>query len=268
MCEFSRLATGCQKLFLSGLLSCILKDLAQYQTNLFFSPRICWTVKPDIQYLQVMELPIYKDNLRSSGDWRAGLEQVREEWQKTKLQPETLTWIRDLQLQFISNEIAPENFLAAAEFVSQLAVEADALTVKHLFRINASLTAAESKFREVEIAPINAAHDPALAVMLPRLLDNALGWFATEGFAEMNAVEQAALVYLRVLDLQPFAAANLETAMLAASFQIERSGLPPLIIDTNDARYSTVLETAFKMLTQHLVDYFAESLHSNLVHPA
>ena len=241
-------------------MSCILKHLAQYQTTLFFSARISWTVKPDIRYLQVMELPIYKDNLRSSGDWRAGLTQVREEWQKAKIQPDIVARIRDLQLQSISDEVVPENFLAAADLVSELAVEADALTVKHLFRLNALLTAAESKFREVEIAPINTAHDPALAVMLPRLLDNALGWFATEGFAEMNAVEQAALVYLRCLDLQPFAAANLETAMLAASFQIERSGLPPLIIDTNDVRYSTVLETAFRMLTQHLVEFFAESL--------
>ena len=207
-----------------------------------------------------MELPIYKDNLRSSGDWRTGLAQVREEWQKSKLQPEFVARIRERQLLSISSEVSSKNFLAAAEFVSQLAIEAEALTVPHLFTLNRLLTDSESKFREVEIAPLNPAHEPAFAVMLPRLLDNAMEWFSTEGFAEMNAIEQAALVYLRLLDLQPFTSANLETAMLAASFQIERSGLPPLIIDTNDARYSTVLETAFRMLTQHLVDYFAESV--------
>ena len=208
-----------------------------------------------------MELPIYKDNLRSSGDWRTGLAQVREEWQKSKLQPEFVARIRERQLLSISSEVSSKNFLAAAEFISQLAIEAEALTVPHLFTLNRLLTDSENKFREVEIAPLNPAHEPAFAVMLPRLLDNAMEWFSTEGFAEMNAIEQAALVYLRLLDLQPFASANLETAMLAASFQIERSGLPPLIIDTNDARYSTVLETAFRMLTQHLVDYFAESFN-------
>ncbi len=243
--------------------SLFFKDLAQRETNLFDSPRINWTVKPDIRYLQAMELPIYQDNLRSSGDWRTGLAQVREKWQKIRQQPESLTRIRGLQLLSISAEVTSKNFLAAAQFVSELALKAEALTVPQLLHLNGLLTGAESNFREVEIDPINPAHDLPLAVMLPHLLDNALGWFSTEGFAEMNAIEQAALVYLRVLDLQPFASANLETAMLAASFQIERAGLPPLIIDTHDARYSTVLETAFRMLTQHLVEYFAESLSKN-----
>ncbi len=212
-----------------------------------------------------MELPIYKDNLRSSGDWRTGILQVREEWQKVKSQPEVISRIRERQLLSISSEVTSKNFLAAAQFVSKLAAEAQStLTILHLLTVNHLLTSAENKFRSIDIPPINPAHDPPLHEMLPRLLDNALGWFSTEGFAEMNAIEQAALVYLRLLDLQPFAQANLETAMLAASFQIERAGLPPLIIDTNDERYSTVLETAFRMLTQHLVDYFAESLSKTI----
>ena len=212
-----------------------------------------------------MELPIYKDNLRSSGDWRTGIPQVREEWQKAKLRPEVTAQIRELQLLSIPSEVSSKDFLAAAQLVSELAAESEAkLTVPHLFAINRALTNAESKFREVEATPLNPAHDPPLAVMLPRLLENAMGWFATEGFAEMSAIEQAALVYLRLLDLQPFAAANLATALLAASFHIERAGLPPLIIDTNDERYATVLENAFRMLTQHLVDYFAASLGNTI----
>ncbi len=208
-----------------------------------------------------MELPIYKDNLRSSGDWRTGIAQVREEWQKAKSRPDVLVQIRELQLLSVTSEVSVKDFLAAAQLVSELAAVPEAkLTVPHLLTINRTLTNAESKFRKVEATPLNPAHDPPLAVMLPRLLENAMGWFATEGFAEMSAIEQAALVYLRLLDLQPFATANLGTAMLAASFHIERAGLPPLIIDTNDERYATVLETAFRMLTQHLVDYFAASL--------
>ena len=191
--------------------------------------------------------------------------QVREEWQKAKLQPEVTAQIRELQLLSVPSDISAKKFLAAAQLVSELAAEAEAkLTVPHLFAINQALMNTESKFREVEATPLNPAHDPPLAVMLPRLLENAMGWFATEGFAEMSAIEQAALVYLRLLDLQPFAAANLATAMLAASFHIERASLPPLIIDTNDERYATVLETAFRMLTQHLVDYFAASLGNTL----
>jgi Fic/DOC family len=207
-----------------------------------------------------MELPIYQDNLRSSGDWRTGLPQVREEWQKNKIHPERWIKIREQQLLTITDEVLSVNLLAAAEFVSGIATETFPLTVPSLFQINSLLLSAESKFRDTDISPIIPAHDPALAEMLPRLLENALGWFATEGFAEMNPVEQAALVFLRILDLQPFAAANFETAMLAASLQVERAGLPPLVIDTHDERYATVLENAFRMLTQHLVDFFAESL--------
>ena len=212
-----------------------------------------------------MELPIYKDNLRSSGDWRTGIPQVREQWQKAKLRTEITAQIRELQFLSITSDVSSKDFLTAAQLVSELAGESEAkLTVPHLLTINRALTNAESKFREVEATPLNPAHDPPLAVMLPRLLENAMDWFATEGFAEMSAIEQAALVYLRLLDLQPFAVANLATALLAASFHIERAGLPPLIVDTNDERYATVLETAFRMLTQHLVDYFAASLGNTL----
>jgi hypothetical protein len=139
------------------------------------------------------------------------------------------------------------------------------LEVPRLLELNRALTKAESLFRETEVTPINAAHEPPLARFVPRLLDNAMDWFSTEGFAEMNAVEQATLVHLRLLDLQPFAGANLSTAILAASFYLERAGLPPLFFDPHEARYVTVLESAFRMLTQHLVDYFAERLRATIL---
>ena len=78
--------------------------------------------------------------------------------------------------------------------------------------------------RKTEPKPINAVHDPLPAVLLPRFLDNAFDWFSTEGFAEMHAVEQAAVVFLRVLDLHPFTTLNETMALLAASFYVERAG--------------------------------------------
>lgn len=206
-----------------------------------------------------MELPIYQENLRSSGDWRAGLETVRETW--AKLRASTLVQVRNQQAADVTEEIAASNFLAAAQELSVWAAKHEAkLDVPRLLTLNRLLTNHESLFREVEAMPLNEAHDPPLARMLPRLLDNAMGWFATEGFAEMNPVEQAALVHLRLLDLQPFAAANHATATLAASFYLERAGLPPLLFDPNEARYQAVLTSAFRLLTQHLVEYFAASL--------
>ena len=45
--------------------------------------------------------------------------------------------------------------------------------------------------------------------------------------------------------------------------ELERAGLPPLIIfsdDTTAARYTAAIEAALRMLTQPLVEFFAESL--------
>lgn len=212
-----------------------------------------------------MELPIYQENLRSSGDWRTGLETVREVW--AELQAEALTQVREQQAATVSHEIAATNFHLAAQELSVWAATPEVtLDVPRMLTLNRLLTNSESLFRETEATPLNEAHDPPLARMLPRLLDNAMGWFATEGFAEMNPVEQAALVYLRLLDLQPFAAANRATATLAASFYLERAGLPPLLFDPNEARYQAVLTSAFRLLTQHLVEYFAASLTQTISH--
>lgn len=206
-----------------------------------------------------MELPIYQENLRSSGDWRAGLAAVREAW--AKMLDEAVARVRERQAEYLATEVTRANFLAAAQQVSAWAATAEAkLDVPRLLELNRLLTRNESLFREAAATPLSEAHDPPLARIVPRLLDNALGWFATEGFAEMNPVEQAALVHLRLLDLQPFAAANLTTAILAASFYLERASLPPLLFDPNDAHYQAAIASAFRLLTQHLVDYFAASL--------
>jgi hypothetical protein len=208
-----------------------------------------------------MELPIYQENLRSSGDWLSGLTQAKEVWATAKTRAETIPRIRAQQSQWFGAES-----LAAAQMIAEWAAEAEAnLDVARLIEINRALINNEPLFRETEATPLNAAHDPPLARIVPRLLDNALGWFATEGFAQMNPVEQATLVHLRLLDLQPFAAANFPTATLAASFYLERAGLPPLLFDANDARYAVALESGFRMLTQHLVDYFADSLRTTLI---
>jgi Fic family protein len=208
-----------------------------------------------------MELPIYQENLRSSGDWLTGLEQARGAWAQAKTDAATMARVRALQARYLG-----ANALPAAQLTSQWATEISAtLDVPRLLELNRALTNNESLFRENEAAPLNPAHDPPLARIVPRLLDNAVGWFTTEGFAQMNPVEQATLVHLRLLDLQPFAASNANTATLAASFYLERAGLPPLLFDANDERYNAALESGFRMLTQHLVDFFAECLRTTIV---
>jgi Fic family protein len=106
-------------------------------------------------------------------------------------------------------------------------------------------------------------HDPAPAVILPRLVENALDWFETQSFSEIHPVEQAAVVLLRLTDLQPFDQLNEETAFLAGSLFLQRASLPPLIVEADAAtmsEYSTALEAAFRMLTQPLVEFLSKTL--------
>lgn len=211
-----------------------------------------------------MELPIYQENLRSSGDWRTNLVNVRATWEQTKNDAAALENFRRRQAQMFSGQADAQAIINAINLISVWVQELNTpLDAARLLKLNHALTNQENNWRQTEITPLNEAHDPPLAMMLPRLLENALGWFATEGFAEMNPVEQAALVYLRFIDLQPFAAANQATATLAASFYLERAGLPPLIFAANDPKYLAVLVSAFRMLTQQLVEYFAELLEKN-----
>jgi hypothetical protein len=95
------------------------------------------------------------------------------------------------------------------------------------------------------------------------MLDNAFDWFDTESFRDLRPVERAAVVYLRLLDLHPFLSHTETTTTLAAGFYTEREGLPPLVIfadELTQARYARALEAAFRMLTQPLVEFFAEML--------
>jgi len=117
-----------------------------------------------------------------------------------------------------------------------------------------------------ELPPLlSPLHDPVPAGLLPRMVDLAFDWFTAEGFEEMHPLEQATVVFLRLLDLHPFASpVRMKlTALLVAGFYTQRAGLPPLIVDLGDPEVSTrfdqALEAAFRMLTQPLIEFFTEA---------
>jgi hypothetical protein len=220
-----------------------------------------------------MNLPIFSDNLKSSASWMAILDREREVWRKAlnESREQIEIFIREHQvsnvLQKAGQEIEEGRLFGVAKSVSSWARETDArLDLERLLEIHRDLvgaSATEDVLRKTEPLPITAMHDPTPAVLLPRMLDNAFDWFGTQSFNELHAVEQAAVVYLRLLDLHPFPSRTETTALLAASFYTERAGLPPLIIAADEetlARYISALEAAFRMLTQPLVEFFAEML--------
>ncbi len=212
-----------------------------------------------------MELPIYNDNLKSSGSWTTLAAQVQAQWADARAN--ALPTVRAAQVASFAKHADAAHTQAAAELVSTWASELNAtFNLERLRALQRALTGTDA-LRTTEPKPVNVVHDPTPAVLLPRFLDNAFDWFSTEGFAELHAIEQAAIVYLRLLDLYPFPAANEATALLAASFYIERAGWPPLFIHHDDittARFNSVTERAFQLLTQPLVEFFAEMLQRTL----
>ncbi|HEV2668092.1 MAG TPA: Fic family protein [Blastocatellia bacterium] len=160
-----------------------------------------------------------------------------------------------------------QRLLEAASLVSAWAADPEAkFGVERLLDLHRTVIGAPAGMdvlRKTEPTPINATHEPTPALLLPRMLDNAFDWFDTESFRDLRPVERAAVVYLRLLDLHPFSSYTETTATLAAGFYTEREGMPPLVIfadDLTQARYARALEAAFRMLTQPLVELFAEML--------
>src|ERR1051326_3977483 len=178
----------------------------------------------------------------------------------------TITWLEP-------DERPAANVLRAARLVSAWAAEPDAvLTIERLTDLHLALTGREAwmgktapddVLRDTDIAPITSAHNPAPGIIARRLVVMAFDWFSAQSFTEIHPVEQAALVYIRLLDLQPFTLENEQVALLAASFYTERALWPPLIIYADEAtaaRYKAAIDAAFRMLTQPLVEFFAESV--------
>lgn len=225
-----------------------------------------------------MELPILQDNLRSSGGWTAALASEQEQWAKARAASTAIeSKLREIQVEQIlktcGDQIDPARLLEAASKVSAWAKEVEAafssarLLELHRTLIGATLVGSDGEnadvLRKGEPTPINAAHDPTPARLLPQMIDHAFDWFSTESFGELHPVEQATVVYLRLLDLYPFPTLTEPTARLAAGFYTERAGLPPLVIFAHEptpAEFAQTLEAAMRMLTQPLVELFARML--------
>jgi hypothetical protein len=222
-----------------------------------------------------MDLPIFNDNLKSSASWADLLAGEREAWDSARQAPDARVQIDartrreqiEQALRRGGRGIDGRRLLEAASLVSGCATDPEAkFGVEPLLDLHRTVIGAPAGMdvlRKTEPTPINATHEPTPALLLPRMLDNAFDWFDTESFRDLRPVERAAVVYLRLLDLHPFPSHTETTATLAAGFYTEREGLPPLVIfadELTQARYARALEAAFRMLTQPLVEFFAEML--------
>jgi Fic family protein len=106
---------------------------------------------------------------------------------------------------------------------------------------------------------------PVAPEHLPALIEGACRWYTAESFAELNPIEQASIVLLRLIDIQPFEEANERTALVAASLFTLRSELPPIIIKPQMAPvYRQALDEAARMNTKPMVETIAQAIEQSL----
>ncbi|MBI3952258.1 MAG: Fic family protein [Acidobacteria bacterium] len=160
-----------------------------------------------------------------------------------------------------------------SRIVSSAAGDADSapveLTIDRLLELHrialGEIDEMAGQFRVTNINPLYPRHEPAGPFELPRLVEVALEWFSAQSILELHPVEQAALVHLRLYDLQPFGKASGRLTRLAASLFTLRADLPPIIVLADDAEaYYQALLTGFQMATQPLVELFARSIGRTL----
>ena len=122
-----------------------------------------------------------------------------------------------------------------------------------------------SDYRQASAAPLLESHDPAEPELVPPLVDTALQWCRADSFAEMHEVEQAALVLLKLTDIQPFDRHNGTTLRLFSNFFLVRAGYPPAVIRSELAgRYSIALQKALCYQTGPLVELLTDSVAFSL----
>ncbi len=106
---------------------------------------------------------------------------------------------------------------------------------------------------------------PVSAQYLPAAIETACLWFSAESFAELNPVEQAAIVHLRLVGIQPFEQENERVALAAASLFTLRSDLPPVTVTPERApRYRAARDEGLRMNTTPMVELMAELIEATL----
>lgn len=122
-----------------------------------------------------------------------------------------------------------------------------------------------SDYRQAPAAPLLEGHDPTEREMVPHLVENALQWCRADSFGEMHEVEQAALVLLKLTDIQPFDRHNGKTLRLFSNFFLLRAGYPPAVIRSELAgRYMLALQKALCYETGPLVELLTDSVAFSL----
>jgi fido (protein-threonine AMPylation protein) len=162
-----------------------------------------------------------------------------------------------------------QGHIAAAQTLLRLADEKEFLSGDDLLELHRVLLcgvhAQAGEFRQQGAAPLAPGHEPTEAELVGPVIDNALGWFQSESFAQMHEVEKSALMLIKLLDVQPFDEANGRTLRLFSNFFLLKAGYPPAVIPASQAsQYALAVQSSLRFDTQPIIDLIADATDRSL----
>jgi hypothetical protein len=90
-------------------------------------------------------------------------------------------------------------------------------------------------------------------------------WVSADSFLELNPLEQASIVILRLLEIRPFEEGNVAAALGAGSLFTLKAGWPPIVIPGMlRPRFNQAVGEGLQMNTRPMVDLLAESIYATI----
>jgi Fic family protein len=196
---------------------------------------------------------------------------IGPDWAKQSYALETLSDATLCQAETLdpSRTTELDGHIAAAQTLLRLADERQFLSGDDLLELHRILLSGihlrAGEFRQQDAAPLAPGHEPTEAELVGPVIDNALAWFQSESFAQMHEVEKSALMLIKLVDVQPFDAANGPTLRLFSNFFLLKAGYPPAVIPASEAReYALAVQSSLRFDTQPIIDLIADATDRSL----
>jgi hypothetical protein len=231
---------------------------------LFERPTYEWVARVNQKHRQLAELQMSPEARQTLDRW------IEIEFVCSTLRLEGLDLQRDLVARIVSvpassvEATEPEaatSLLEALRTVTSIPREQgkdSALSVELLLKLNNPPGAHGLRSADDSTSNVTAEN-------LPIVLESACQWFSADSFAELHPIEQASIVFLRLIEIRAFDQRNQQTALVAASLFTLRSGLPPIMIEMEkQPAYRAALNEGIRMNTKPMVELVAESIEKSL----
>jgi hypothetical protein len=119
--------------------------------------------------------------------------------------------------------------------------------------------------RQQPMPPLFRGQDCPDPEFIDRSLDNFFNWLDADSVAEIHAIERAALVLARIVDIWPFESGNLTVAIMFANIFLGQAGLTPFyVLPEHRREFNTVIAQAMAIEMQPLVNAMYRTVRREL----